>query len=154
MCTYASSRVKRKSFYRKRELQMFLLFSGGHIGRPKRYVCCVTVKWLPVKVSPRSQRSYGKKTDCEQSINVTIDCNWLLITLTKGSCNKAVNSLGSVGSAGFAGSAVYSLQFRRFSTRYFGICQFFLQYWGIGYPPMSPSFREELKSRDSQVLIP
>ena len=96
----------------------------------------------------------GKKTDCEQSINVTIDCNWLLITLTKGSCNKAVNSLGSVGSAGLAGSAVYSLQFRRFSTRYFGICQFFLQYWGIGYPPMSPSFREELKSRDSQVLIP
>ena len=95
-----------------------------------------------------------KKMDYEQSINVTIDCNWLLITLTKGSCNKAVNSLGSVGSAGLAGSAVYSLQFRRFSIRYFGICQFFLQYWGIGYPPMSPSFREELKSRDSQVLIP
>ena len=31
MRTYASSRVKRKSFYRKRELQMFLLISGGHI---------------------------------------------------------------------------------------------------------------------------
>ena len=29
--------------------------------------------------------------------------------------------------------------FRRFSTRYFGICHFFLRYCGIGYPPMSPS---------------
>ena len=29
---YASSRVKRKSFYGKSELQMFLLISGGHIG--------------------------------------------------------------------------------------------------------------------------
>ena len=37
MRTYASSRVKRKSFYRKSELQMFLLISGGHIGGPKRY---------------------------------------------------------------------------------------------------------------------
>ena len=34
MCTYASSRVKRKSFYRKSELQIFLLISGGHIGAP------------------------------------------------------------------------------------------------------------------------
>ena len=32
MRTYASSRVKRKSFYGKSELQMFLLISGGHIG--------------------------------------------------------------------------------------------------------------------------
>ena len=29
--------------------------------------------------------------------------------------------------------------FRRFSTRYFGICRCFLRYCGIGYPPMSPS---------------
>ena len=29
--------------------------------------------------------------------------------------------------------------FRQFLTRYFGICQFFLRYWGIGYPQMSPS---------------
>ena len=36
MRTYASSRVKGKSFYRKNELQMFLLISGGHIGAPKR----------------------------------------------------------------------------------------------------------------------
>ena len=32
MRTYASFRVKRKSFYRKSELQIFLLISGGHIG--------------------------------------------------------------------------------------------------------------------------
>ena len=37
MCTYASFRVKRKSFYRKSELQIFLFISGGHIGTPKRY---------------------------------------------------------------------------------------------------------------------
>ena len=34
MRTYASFRVNRKSFYKKSELQMFLLISGGHIGRP------------------------------------------------------------------------------------------------------------------------
>ena len=32
--------------------------------------------------------------------------------------------------------------FRRFSTRYFGICHFFSRYCGIGYPPMSPSVPE------------
>ena len=32
MRKYAGSRVKRKSFYRKSELQMFLLISDGHIG--------------------------------------------------------------------------------------------------------------------------
>ena len=31
---YASSRVKRKSYYRKSELQMFLLISCSHIGAP------------------------------------------------------------------------------------------------------------------------
>ena len=31
---YASSRVKRKSYYRKSELQMFLLIPGSHIGAP------------------------------------------------------------------------------------------------------------------------
>ena len=36
MRTYASSRVKRNSFYRKSELQFFLLISGGYIGAPKR----------------------------------------------------------------------------------------------------------------------
>ena len=34
MRTYSSSWVERKSFYRKSELQMFLLISGGHIGAP------------------------------------------------------------------------------------------------------------------------
>ena len=37
MRTYASSRVKRKSFYRKSELQMFLLISSGDIDAPKQY---------------------------------------------------------------------------------------------------------------------
>ena len=37
MRKYASFREKRKSFYRKIELQMLLLISGGHIGAPKRY---------------------------------------------------------------------------------------------------------------------
>ena len=32
MNTYASSRVKRKSYYRKSKRQMFLLISGGDIG--------------------------------------------------------------------------------------------------------------------------
>ena len=32
MGTFASSRVKRKSFHRKSEIQMFLLISDGHIG--------------------------------------------------------------------------------------------------------------------------
>ena len=32
MRTYASSRVKRKNFYGKSELQMFLLISGSHNG--------------------------------------------------------------------------------------------------------------------------
>ena len=31
MRTYASSQVKGKSFYRKSELQMFVLISEGHI---------------------------------------------------------------------------------------------------------------------------
>ena len=34
MRMYASSRVKRKGFYRKSDLRMFLLISGGHIGAP------------------------------------------------------------------------------------------------------------------------
>ena len=44
MCTYASSRVKRKSFYRKSELRMFLLISGGHIGAPKLYINGVSIQ--------------------------------------------------------------------------------------------------------------
>ena len=39
MCTQlvSSSREKGKSFYRKRELQIFLLISGGYICVPKLY---------------------------------------------------------------------------------------------------------------------
>ena len=37
MRTCASSRGKGKSFYRKRELHIFLLISGGHICVPKLY---------------------------------------------------------------------------------------------------------------------
>ena len=36
MCTYTSSRMKRKGFYRKNELHLFLLMSAGHVGAPKR----------------------------------------------------------------------------------------------------------------------
>ena len=37
MRMYASCQVKRNSFYRKSELQMFFLISGTHIGVPKLY---------------------------------------------------------------------------------------------------------------------
>ena len=53
MRTYASSRVKRKSFYRRSELQMFLLISGGHIGAPKMYTSMASqYKALP-RYQPR-----------------------------------------------------------------------------------------------------
>ena len=44
----------------------------------------------------------------------------------------------------------YRSVFRRFSTRYLGICHFFLRYCGIGYPAMSPSmitFRASLLTK-------
>ena len=56
MRTYASSRVKRKSFYRKSELQMFLLISGGHIGAPKRYTNMAS----PYKALQRCVKRFGK----------------------------------------------------------------------------------------------
>ena len=42
MHMYASSQMKRNSFYRKSELQMFLLISRGHISAPKWYTDMVT----------------------------------------------------------------------------------------------------------------
>ena len=45
MRTYACSRVKRRSFYRKSELQMFLLISGGHIGGQ-----FISIKWCLKKL--------------------------------------------------------------------------------------------------------
>ena len=58
MRTYASSRVKRKSFCRKSELQimMFLLISGGHIGGPKRYINMAS----PHKALQRCMKRFGK----------------------------------------------------------------------------------------------
>ena len=56
MRTYASSRVKRKSFYRKSELQMVLLISGGHIGGPK----VSTNMASPYKALQRRVKRFGK----------------------------------------------------------------------------------------------
>ena len=56
MRMYASSRVKRKSFYRKSELQMFLFISGGHIGAPKRYTNMAS----PYKALQRCVKRFGK----------------------------------------------------------------------------------------------
>ena len=56
MRTYASSRVKRKSFCRKSELQMFLLISGGHIGGPKLRTNIAS----PYKALQRSVKRFGK----------------------------------------------------------------------------------------------
>ena len=57
MPTYAGSRVKRKSFHRKSELQMFLLISGGHIDAPKRYTSIA----FPYKALQRCVKRFGKK---------------------------------------------------------------------------------------------
>ena len=64
MRTYASSRVKRESFYRKSKLQMFLLISGGHIGAPKR--CTNMASHTKIykgawNVSPNNSETTGHK---------------------------------------------------------------------------------------------
>ena len=56
MCTYPSFPVKRKSFYRKSELQMFLLMSGGHIGAPKQYTNMAS----PYKALQRCMKRFDK----------------------------------------------------------------------------------------------
>ena len=56
MRTYASYRVKKKSFYRTSELQMFLLISGSHIGAPKRCTNMVS----PYKALERCVKRFGK----------------------------------------------------------------------------------------------
>ena len=56
MRMYASSRVKRKSFYRKSDLQMFLFISGGHIGAPKLYTNMAS----PYKALQRCVKRFGK----------------------------------------------------------------------------------------------
>ena len=56
MLTYASSLLKRKSFYRKKEIRMFLLTSSGHIGAPERYTNIVS----PYKAVRRCVKRLGK----------------------------------------------------------------------------------------------
>ena len=56
MRTYASFRVKRNSFYRKSELQMFLLISGGHIGGQ----FLSTNMAFPYKALQRCVKCFGK----------------------------------------------------------------------------------------------
>ena len=77
LCTYASSRLKRKSFYRESELQMFLLLSGGHSGGPKR---CTNMA-SQLKASEFFLSSYisrflveKSKLSVERSNTVNLDC--------------------------------------------------------------------------------
>ena len=57
MHMYASSRVKRNSFYRKSELQMFLLISCGHISAPKQYTNMAS----PYKALQSCVKHFGKQ---------------------------------------------------------------------------------------------
>ena len=56
MRTYASSRVKRTSFYRKSVLQMFLFIFGGHIGALK---LCANMA-SPYKALQRCMKRFGQ----------------------------------------------------------------------------------------------
>ena len=64
MRTYASSRLKRKSFYRKSELEMFLLISGGHIGAPKLYTNMTPLRCTKARETFRqtTQKLWATKT--------------------------------------------------------------------------------------------
>ena len=62
MCAYASSRVKRKSFYRKSELQIFLLISGGHIGAPKWYTKTVHQYGVSIQNSTKERETFRQIT--------------------------------------------------------------------------------------------
>jgi len=55
MHTYGSSRVKSKSIYRKSELQMFLLISGGHTGAKLSTIMASSYKALQ-----RCVKRFGK----------------------------------------------------------------------------------------------
>ena len=82
MRTYASSRVKRKSFYRKSELQMFLLISGGHIGAPKRYSNMNEYNAC-IQSSTKVRETFRRETVGHKGLRVGIgffhwtDSNWL-----------------------------------------------------------------------------
>ena len=65
MRTYASSQVKGKSFYRKTELQMFVLISGGHIGGQKLSTHGVSIRSstkLPEMFQQITQKLRATKT--------------------------------------------------------------------------------------------
>ena len=80
MRTYANSRVKRKSFYRKSELQMFLLISGGHNGGPNdlliwRLRTIYKVAW---NVSANNSETVGHKDLRLIVVFYNISFSWLL----------------------------------------------------------------------------
>ena len=66
-------------------------------------------KWLPVKVSARSRRSCEKKGTVNRLSMLQLIVTYYFITLTKGSCNKTVISLGSVGSADSTASVGFAV---------------------------------------------
>ena len=70
MSTYANFLVKRKSFYRKNELQLFLLISGGHIVAPKQYTNMAS----PYK----ALQTVGHKDLRLRQIVCNISFSWLL----------------------------------------------------------------------------
>ena len=81
MRTYASSRVNRKSFYRKSELQMFLLISGGHIGGPNGLpIWCLHTKIYKVawNVSANNSETVGHKDLRLIVVFYNISFSWLL----------------------------------------------------------------------------
>ena len=79
MCTYASSRVKRKNFSRKNELQMFLLISGGHIGAPKPYWPYWCTNMAPPYKSSTKERETFRQIAHKLSATKTWDLDKLFI---------------------------------------------------------------------------
>ena len=71
MRTYASSGVKRKSFFRKSELQMFLFISGGHIGAPKMYTSMAS----PYKALSSFTKVHETFRQITQKLWATKTCN-------------------------------------------------------------------------------
>ena len=49
---------KERAFYRKSELQMFLLISGSHFGAPKLYIMANMAS--PYKALQRGVKRFGK----------------------------------------------------------------------------------------------
>ena len=82
MRPYSSSRVKKRAFNWKSELQMFLLISGGHIGAPKR----CTNQWRLHKtlyegawnVSANNSETVGHKDLRLIVVFYNISFSWLL----------------------------------------------------------------------------